>query len=89
MISPILRYLLPFLAPFVAYFTWVWLMKKFGAERDWKHPWHWLFVAGTVCLLAVLGSFAIMGGAPAGSIYVPPEFKDGRIVPGHHLPPGR
>jgi drug/metabolite transporter (DMT)-like permease len=82
-----LRYLLPFLAPFIAYFTWVWLMQKFGAERDWKHPWHWLFVAGTVCLLTALGFFAELGGAPAGSTYVPPALKDGRIVPGHHLPP--
>lgn len=82
----ILRYLLPFLAPFAAYFIWVWLVNRFGAEREWKHPWHWLFAAGTVCLLVVLAYFAISGGAPAGAIYVPPEWVDGKIVPGHYLP---
>ncbi|MGE4527193.1 MAG: DUF6111 family protein [Rhodospirillaceae bacterium] len=87
MTSLLLRYLLPFLAPFLGYFAWVWLMRRFGSEREWTHPWHVLFLAGTLCLLAVLGLFALTGGAPAGSTYVPPEYKDGHIVPGHYLPP--
>lgn len=82
----IFRFVLPFLAPFVAYFIWVALMRRFGAEREWKHPWHLLFAAGAACLVAVFAWFALTGGAPAGAVYVPPEWKDGRIVPGHYLP---
>jgi len=80
-----IKYLLPFFAPFLAYFLWVKLMGYFGRERDWKHPWHWLFLIGTLCILGMYGYFASQG-APAGSIYVPPVLKDGKIIPGHHLP---
>lgn len=86
MLRLVLRFLLPLLAPTIAYFIWVWVMKRIGAEREWKHPWHWLAVSGVVCMLAALGWFALTGGAPAGSVYVPPEWKDGKVVPGHYLP---
>ena len=42
-------------------------------------------ITGTVCLVAMLAWFAVSGGAPAGAVYVPPEYKDGKIVPGHYL----
>jgi MFS family permease len=80
-----IKYLLPFLAPFVGYYIWLRLMRLFGRERDWKHPWHWLFLLGTLCILGMYAYFASFG-APAGSVYVPPEYKDGKIIPGHHLP---
>lgn len=86
MIRIALRLLLPVLAPFLAYFAWVWLMKRLGSERHWTHPWHWLSLAAVVCLLAVLGYAAVTDGGPAGSTYVPPSYENGRIVPGHYLP---
>jgi len=85
MISPILRLILPFLIPFIGYFIWLKIMRVLGKERTWSHPWHWLFLAGTLGLLVMFAVFA-QEGAPAGSIYVPPVYKDGKIIPGHHLP---
>jgi len=82
-----IKYLLPLLAPFIGYFIWLKIMEKLGRERTWKHPWHWLFLIGTLSILGMYTYFASLG-APAGSVYVPPVYKDGKIIPGHHLPAG-
>ena len=31
-------------------------------------------------------SIAVFGGDPAGGRYVPPELRDGQVVPGHVVP---
>ena len=49
-------------------------------------PVLWLIAAGTAVAFTVLVVFGDTSGGKPGQIYVPPEVKDGKIVPGHFIP---
>ena len=72
--------LLPFLAPFVCHRLWRACFAK-NAERP--YPARALFATGLICVLAYLCVFSDSGKASADSVYTPPKFENGRIVPAH------
>ncbi|MEQ8964184.1 MAG: hypothetical protein RID91_00030 [Azospirillaceae bacterium] len=85
--------LIPLIAPTVAYLAYAWVQARrraagSGAPPGWwqEGPWLWLFAAGVGLLAIVLGIWAVQSGEPAGSVYIPPSFEDGEILPGHHEP---
>ncbi|MBU1212724.1 MAG: hypothetical protein KJ587_15840 [Alphaproteobacteria bacterium] len=45
-------------------------------------PLIWLFLAGVGLALAVIMMFGTLEGSAPGQGYRPPEFRDGKIVPG-------
>lgn len=73
--------LLPFSAPFVCHRLWRVFFAKSAEERP--YPARVLFATGLVCVLAYLCVFSDFGKAPADSVYTPPKFENGRIVPAH------
>jgi len=85
--------LVPLLAPTLIYVVYAALQARRRAAAGapgyaWvqRTPWAWLFAGGVALTALTLGAWAVLGGAPAGSVYVPPSFEDGEIVPGHHVP---
>jgi hypothetical protein len=83
----LLQYLLPLLAPFLAYFVYVALAR--GNTPDWLEgvPWPHLAGAGVLLMALSLITWSLMSGAPTEEIYLPPRFEDGRIVPGRTIEP--
>ncbi|SDH11113.1 hypothetical protein [Roseospirillum parvum] len=85
----LLTWLLPLLAPTLAYLAWFWWRARVVRANGGtppaieRGPWVWLIGAGAVLTLAVLGVGALTRGAPSDAVYVPPVKVDGRIVPGH------
>ncbi len=49
-------------------------------------PWLWLLVLGVFFAGVLAAAIAVFGGEPWGGVYVPPELRDGRVVPGHVVP---
>lgn len=86
----LLQYVLPLVLPLVVYGVWLAVARhrarKAGVAEvpDWHGaPWTWLLVAGIglVCVGFVI--LAFQDGAPPDAKYIPPQFIDGEIVPGH------
>lgn len=80
----------PFLLPTLLYMLWLVLRARvpLGGAMPWQaFPWPWLVISGVVltALFLYLVNFHI-GGAARGK-YVPPQYIDGRVVPGHVAPP--
>ena len=49
-------------------------------------PWLWLLMLGLFFAGVIAAAIAYLGGDPAGGVYVPPELRDGQVVPGHVVP---
>lgn len=84
MIRKILFHLVPFLLPFIAYGLYLFATRKArekGQAFD-EAPWFWLFTSGLVLLIASLIAVWAVGGDPAGSEYIAPYVRDGKVVPG-------
>ncbi|MEM8590415.1 MAG: DUF6111 family protein [Pseudomonadota bacterium] len=81
------------IAPTALYIAFAWWQRRravaAGLERPpplWENtPWFWLVLSGFGLFAVALVLFAILGGAPAGSEYVPPRMEDGEVVPGHFI----
>ncbi|NBC96031.1 MAG: hypothetical protein GVY27_06720 [Deinococcus-Thermus bacterium] len=59
------------------------------APAQWweEAPWLWLALSGVGLLAIVLGTWALFfDGASPDTIYIPPRFEDGEIVPGRMVP---
>jgi hypothetical protein len=86
----LLTIVVPLLLPTLLYLLWLAAARHatFAAPGVWRAlPWPWLVGAGVA--LAALMLYVIgtrIGGSPQG-IYVPPQYIDGRVVPGHIVPP--
>ncbi|MCB1508014.1 MAG: hypothetical protein KDI98_04425 [Hyphomicrobiaceae bacterium] len=73
-----------FALPFLLYALWVAIRR----EKLSDAPYLWLLSAAVASVLIgmiVLGQF---GTSSRTGVYVPPELRDGQIVPGHVVEPG-
>lgn len=72
------------LMPAAIYVTYVWLTRdpaRKGSPLD-DAPVIWLFAAGAMLVVIVLVAFGTTSGGKPGQTYVPPVYKDGKIIPG-------
>lgn len=92
----LLQVVLPILLPAILYTLWMSAERRRLASagdarsRHWVDaPWLWLLVLGVFFAGVVAMAFALFGGDSIVGDYVPPQIKDGQIVPGHIAPPAR
>jgi Family of unknown function (DUF6111) len=84
MLRLILTVVLPLLLPTALWFLWM-IAAGRAAERGarWQDaPWPWLAGTGVV-LAGVLLYFVSVHYGEKGGHYVPSQYIDGKIVPGH------
>lgn len=77
--------LLFFLLPFAGYMVWLVATKRTLTNAgDWPiRTIGWLTAAGAGLMVVALLFFVQFTGAPAGSVYVPAQYIDGELIPGH------
>lgn len=94
MLRELVTVLLPLLFPTVTFVLWIKARNAYIRHHGGDVPpvergvWFWLALSGGVLVLLSLGASALL--APAGKPsdqYVPPVFRDGKIVPGHFEAP--
>jgi magnesium-transporting ATPase (P-type) len=85
MIRIILVNLLFLFFPALLYFSYVYLRQKEKPNEEIlsNAPIFWLFAAGVLLMLASIIIFGHWEGGPIGKRYVPPQVKDGVVIPGH------
>jgi len=82
----------PIVLPALLYALWMTAERRraeaSGEEkRSWSAaPWLWLLTLGVFFAGVAAVAVAVFGGDPAGGVYVPPELRDGQVVPGHVIP---
>lgn len=84
MLRVFIEIILPLTLPTALYFLWIALFPRDHASA--RTPWVWLAGAGALLLAIVLVFMVIDFGAPQHGVYVPPAWRQGRIVPGHIEP---
>lgn len=88
MIRTIVFSLLAIVLPFVAYLFWLrferWRERLPPEQRPL--PWVPLLAVGIALAIMVVLGQALLGGAPAGTDYVPARFENGQLVPGQFQP---
>ncbi len=91
----LLTIVIPLLAPTLAYIAYLFVARALqrrargpgqGAQplpalRTW--PWLWLALAGTVLVALSFVFLSETTTQAPGGVYVPPQFIDGQVVPGH------
>jgi hypothetical protein len=77
-----------FFLPFGLYFLWLGFQKRRDAEEAINKRKHFFWVGLVGFALAVAGfvAFTDFKGATPDAVYVPPSYKDGKLVPGHFAP---
>ena len=70
--------LLPFLTPFLLF----WIKNRFS-EKPSTYPSKRLIAAGLGLVLIFLFVFSKFDRAPTDSVYTPPKFENGKIIPAH------
>ena len=86
MLRIVLFYILPFLLPFIGFFTYRFLVTR-GQARVRETPWFVLTIAGLGLAIGTLVTVALTGGGDKEADYQPPRIEDGRIVPGEIMEP--
>ncbi|HXY98654.1 MAG TPA: DUF6111 family protein [Stellaceae bacterium] len=90
MIRILLTVVLPLLLPTLVYLLWLAVAQRapLGAPAQWRAlPWPWLVGIGLALVAAMLYFIGTrIGGSPLG-VYVPPQYIDGQVVPGHVVAP--
>ena len=92
MIRTFFTYVLPLLLPLTVYLVWAWYRtvytRKHGGEPPdiEKGPWPLLLLAGAVLSLSLMAVTALTRGGDPNSIYIPPRYEDGRVIPGQLQP---
>ena len=86
MLRIVLFYILPFLLPFIGFFTYRFLVTR-GQAMVKETPWFILIVAGLGLAIVSLVTVALVGGGDKDADYQPPRIEDGRIVPGEITAP--
>ena len=86
MIRIILVNLLFLLLPLIIYFAYVLLRQGAGPDDGilTNAPIFWLLAAGVGLMLAAIVILGRWEGGEPGKTYVPPQFRDGVVVPGHY-----
>ena len=74
-----------FLLPFAVYLAWLAATRgQVGNTSDWPlKTVAWLATGGAVLMVAALLVFVHFNGAPPGSTYVPAQYVNGKLIPGH------
>ncbi|MBU2581079.1 MAG: hypothetical protein KJ622_05105 [Alphaproteobacteria bacterium] len=85
MIRIVIENLILLLLPTILYLAYIYLTGGFsrgqrGVPND--APFVWLFLSGVGLVLCVVFIFGTLEGGQPGQAYRPPEFRDGKIVPG-------
>ena len=58
-----------------------------GKKPVWAEaPWLWLLGLGVAFAAVITVALALFGGGDTEGVYVPPQVKDGQIIPGHVEP---
>lgn len=86
MIRVILVNLLFLLLPLIVYFAYVLLRQGDGPEEGIVSdaPIFWLLALGVGMMLIAIVFLGRWEGGEPGKRYVPPQFKDGVVIPGHY-----
>ncbi len=80
---------LPLIAPFVVYVTWVWFswrvrkakMEDASAPNWQELPWAWLSMSGIALCAATLIFLAVLAPEGTESIGQAPRLEGGKIIP--------
>ncbi len=90
----LVQVVLPILLPAALYTLWLLAERRrleatgSGPRIRWSDaPWLWLLALGVFFAGIIATALALFGGESIVGEYVPPQVKDGRIVPGHVVPP--
>jgi hypothetical protein len=86
MLRVLLTIVVPLLAPTALYLLGLLLLRRLGRVRWRALPWVWLMGAGAAALMIVLLFVEVHFGAPQRGVYVPPQWRNGHIVPAHIEP---
>lgn len=86
MLRIVLFYILPFLLPFIGFFTYRFLVTRGQAVLK-ETPWFLLTIAGLGLAISTLVTVALVGGGDKDADYQPPRIENGRIVPGEITAP--
>jgi hypothetical protein len=81
--------IIPLLLPTMLYLLWLAAVRhlRLANVAPWRSlPWAWLAGAGIVLAAAMLYAIGTRLGGERQGIYVPPQWIDGKIVPGHVEP---
>ena len=86
MIRIILVNLLFLLLPLIIYFAYVLLRQPSESNEGilTNAPIFWLLAIGVALMLMAIVILGRWEGGEPGKTYVPPQFKDGVVVPGHY-----
>ena len=76
-----LTIVVPLALPTVLYLIWLRLSQ--GGFAWHLVPLLWAAGAGAALLALVLFTVTVHFGSSVGGTYVPPQWRDGRVVPGH------
>jgi hypothetical protein len=86
----------PILLPALLYALWLAAERRrletagTGQRPGWAEaPWFWLLALGVFFAGIIAVAVALFSGESIEGVYVPPQIKDGRVVPGHVEPPAR
>ena len=92
----LVQIVLPILLPALLYALWMAAERRRleagggGQQPRWAEaPWFWLLALGVFFAGIIAVALALFGGESIEGVYVPPQIKDGRVVPGHVVPPAR
>jgi len=73
-----------FLLPFGVYLGWLMATKGTVSNSDWPMKTiGWLAGGGAILMIVAILFFVQFVGAPPGSTYVPAQYIDGELIPGH------
>ncbi len=89
MLKSITAYIIPLLLPAAIYFAYMLLSRRIQlgtgntAAALRQLPWPWLLGAGLILMAASLFAFGLTSGTDKDGAYIPPQFVDGEMIPGH------
>lgn len=93
MTKKFLTFVLPFIAPTVAYIAWIY----FRQEREeaeargrrlppWQdYPWTLLVSLGAIFVVIAVVLFGRLDGAGTDAEYRPARYEDGKLIPGEFI----
>lgn len=93
MIRKFLTFVLPFIAPAIAYIVWVYFRQERADAAaqgrqppPWQdYPWTWLVTLGAVLAAVTTVFFGSLDGAGTDAEYRPARYEDGKLIPGEFV----